>query len=47
MLPKEVAMEVAIHLPDDIAAAVPWDDVSHHLVLRFTISAMVIRADTQ
>lgn len=26
------AMEVAIHLPDDVAAAVPWDDVPRHLV---------------
>jgi len=25
-------MEVAIHLPDDVAAAVPWDDVPRHLV---------------
>jgi hypothetical protein len=25
-------MEVAIHLPDDIAAAVPWEDVPHHSV---------------
>ena len=25
-------MEVAIHLPDEIAAAVPWDDVSCHIV---------------
>jgi predicted HTH domain antitoxin len=25
-------MEVAIHLPDDVAAAVPWEDVSRHLV---------------
>ena len=28
----EGAMEVAIHLPDDVAAAVPWDDVPRHLV---------------
>jgi len=25
-------MEVAIHLPDDVAAAVPWEDVSRHVV---------------
>jgi hypothetical protein len=25
-------MEVAIHLPDEIAAAVPWDNVSCHIV---------------
>jgi hypothetical protein len=25
-------MEVAIHLPDDVAAAVPWEDVPRHLV---------------
>jgi hypothetical protein len=25
-------MEVAIHLPDDVAAAVPSDDLPHHLV---------------
>jgi Uncharacterised protein family (UPF0175) len=25
-------MEVAIHLPDDITAAVPWDDLPGHLV---------------
>ncbi len=25
-------MEVAIHLPDDVAAAVPWDDVPRHLL---------------
>jgi hypothetical protein len=25
-------MEVAIHLPDDIAAAVSWDDVPRHIV---------------
>src|SRR2546427_10832013 len=32
VFPKEVAMEVAIHLPDDIAAAVPWEDVPRHFV---------------
>src|SRR6266849_6544769 len=31
-LSKEVAMEVAIHLPDDVAAAVPCEDVPRHLV---------------
>jgi hypothetical protein len=25
-------MEVAIHLPDDVAVVVPWEDVSRHLV---------------
>ena len=25
-------MEVAIHLPDDVAAAVPWDDAPRHIV---------------
>jgi hypothetical protein len=25
-------MEVAIHLPDDVAAAVPWDDLPHHII---------------
>jgi|RhiMetdeSRZDD1v2_1073273.scaffolds.fasta_scaffold128779_2 hypothetical protein len=25
-------MEVAIHLPDDVAAAMPWKDVSRHVV---------------
>jgi len=25
-------MEVAIHLPDHVAAAVPWEDVPRHLV---------------
>ena len=25
-------MEVAIHLPDDVAAAVAWEDVPRHLV---------------
>ena len=25
-------MEVALHLPDDVAAAVPWDDLPRHLV---------------
>ena len=31
-LSQEVAIEVAIHLPDDVAAAVPWEDVPRHLV---------------
>lgn len=30
--PGGSAMEVAIHLPDDVAAAVPWEDVPRHLV---------------
>jgi hypothetical protein len=25
-------MEVAIHLPDDVAAAVPWEDIPRHLL---------------
>ena len=25
-------MEVAIHLPEDVAAALPWKDVSRHLL---------------
>jgi Uncharacterised protein family (UPF0175) len=25
-------MEVAIHLPDDVAAAVPWEDVPRHIL---------------
>jgi hypothetical protein len=29
---KEVAMEVAIHLPEDVAAALPWEDVSRHIL---------------
>jgi Uncharacterised protein family (UPF0175) len=29
---QEVAMEVAIHLPEDVAAALPWEDVSRHIL---------------
>jgi hypothetical protein len=29
---KGVPMEVAIHLPEDVAAAVPWEDVPRHLL---------------
>jgi predicted HTH domain antitoxin len=29
---KEVAMEIAIHVPDDVATALPWDDVSRHIL---------------
>jgi hypothetical protein len=29
---KEMAMEVAIHLPEDVAAALPWEDISRHLL---------------
>ena len=25
-------MEVAIHLPEDVAAAMPWDDVPRHIL---------------
>lgn len=25
-------MDVAIHVPDDVAASLPWDDVPRHLV---------------
>ena len=25
-------MEVAIHLPDDVAASVPWEDVPRHIL---------------
>ena len=25
-------MEIAIHVPDDVAAALPWDDVSRHIL---------------
>jgi predicted HTH domain antitoxin len=25
-------MEVAIHLPEDVAAAVPWNDIPRHLL---------------
>ena len=25
-------MEVAIHLPDDVAAAMPWEDVPRHIL---------------
>jgi len=25
-------MEVAIHLPDNVAAAMPWEDVPRHIV---------------
>ena len=25
-------MEMAIHLPDDVAAAMPWDDVPRHII---------------
>jgi len=25
-------MEVAIHVPDDVAAAMPWEDVPRHLL---------------
>ena len=28
----EVSMEVAIHLPEDVAAAVPWGDIERHLL---------------
>jgi predicted HTH domain antitoxin len=28
----EVSMEVAIHLPEDVAAAVPWSDIERHLL---------------
>jgi predicted HTH domain antitoxin len=30
-------MEVAIHLPDDVAAAVPWEDVPRHLVEKIAL----------
>ena len=26
------SMEVAIHLPDDVAASVPWEDVPRHIL---------------
>ena len=29
---QEVAIEVVIHLPDDVVAAMPWKDVPRHLV---------------
>ena len=25
-------MDVAMHVPDDVAAAVPWEDVPRHLL---------------
>ena len=25
-------MEVAIHVPDDVAAAIPWEDVPRHIL---------------
>jgi hypothetical protein len=25
-------MEVAIHLPDDVAATVPWNDLRRHII---------------
>jgi hypothetical protein len=31
-VPGGRAMEVAIHLPDDVAAAVPWDDLPRHII---------------
>jgi hypothetical protein len=31
-LVKEVAVEIAIHVPDDVAVALPWDDVSRHIL---------------
>jgi hypothetical protein len=31
-------MEVAIHLPDDIAAAMPWTDVTRHIVEQIALA---------
>jgi hypothetical protein len=33
----EVAMEVAIHLPEDVAAAVPWDNIPRHILEKIAL----------
>ena len=30
-------MEVAMHLPDDVATAMPWEDIPRHLVERIAL----------
>jgi hypothetical protein len=36
-------MEVAIHLPDDVAASVPWEDVPRHILEQIALEAAAIR----
>ena len=35
-------MEVAIHLPEDVAAALPWEDVSRHILEQIAWKAIGI-----